>query len=264
MKFSERIIIADYHREILVKKVLPVALIGSIIWLVSQIFFGFLFTATALNTQYLNFLIAFLIISIIFYGILYKVSKFGDNAFGVMIFFIFSFIVGIFSVPLLIITGYWYVYIYAIISIGIGGTGIFCLIALIFRDKFFARGYFWIQILLGTGLIILLEFILIFTLGIQNWITVLISVLSIVYVFVATMIYTVLFSHELKEEKWQFWTYRILNGMVLGFFGIALVLLIILICILLQADEAPDLGGFIGGGKGYGGAGSRGKTQKDS
>ncbi len=241
-KLSQKIILSPSEREVLLKKIHPFMLVGCIIWLAGELIFGYLFTATDLREKLWNYFSLFILIDLALFITSYFVARAKHNTASVCIYLIFAFTAGMLTAPLMIIIGNFAVYFYGVLSLGMGGMILTVLFGLLLGDRYFSEKSFWYHLSLILIGIFLLEGLLIYFLRITSVITIIISLVFLVYTTFTIMLCGALLSKEIKEEYWTVWAIQILILMFITLFFALLVILIILVVILGQGDiDVPDI-----------------------
>lgn len=249
-------VLEDSEREVLQKKAMPFILIGTIIWMVGQLFFSYLFTNTALAADFWIYYIALICVDIMLFIFVYLTARNQKNTLGVVIYFVFAFLVGMLSVPIILITGELRLYLYAMFSLGVGGAIIVFLISAIMGDKYFAEGYFGFLISLFFIFIVIMEVLLIFILPITSFYTILISVFLLLYTTASIMFCSVSAAKRIKDEYWLLWVLQII-------FFIALIMMYVFIIIMIIASAVLSYGLDSGGGSDYGLRRDKNKQKKE-
>jgi len=241
-KLKQKLILNPSERKVLLSKIYPVSFCGSIIWLGGELLFGWLFTNfQSLAQNFTLILIVMIPVNITLFIISYISAKRRKNVLGTVMFLIFAFTSGIFSVPIIMIIGNFNLYVYGIFSVGLGSMIIVFVISAIMSDKYFSAGYFWHHAILFILGVILLELILISALGITSAFTITLSLIFLIYTTVAFMLGGALLAKKVKEEYWLFWALNILILLFLYLFVFFLLMIIILICLFF--DDVGEVGG---------------------
>lgn len=249
-KVKRRYTLTPSQRNVFLHKILPTMLVGSIIWLISEIIFSAIFIEIEFTQVFLAFYIVMVIIEVIFFILLYFISRENKTDLALLFFFLFSFIAGILSLPIIIVTEF-LPQVHMFVSLSVGALLITCFIGLILRDKYFAKGYLWAHIglfLIGTALVEIV-FILIF--DIQNYLlTIPISLSYILIVALTSMFYGSKVVQKKENEPWMLSFYKI-EGVLLLSLIIAIVVVIIVLILLglgiACGGSDLDFSGFGGG-----------------
>lgn len=250
-KRESKYLLTSPQRRVFQQKILPVLIIGSLIWLTSEIVFSFLFVEYEFTTMFLIIYIIFLIVEGGLFTLFYFVSKANKKYLGLSIFFIFCIIAGIISLPIIILTEF-LPQVHMFVTLTVGATLIVSLMAYSLREKYFAKGYLWAHIiifLIGTAIFELL-FIIIF--GIQNFL--LTIPITLAYLLIASLIimfYGAKAVQKNEKEPWIFIFYKV-EGILLLALIIAIVIVIVVLIIIVIAvicgEANIDLSGIGGGG----------------
>jgi hypothetical protein len=256
-----KFILTDSEREVFLKKVLPTMFIGSLIWLISELIFGYYFTTIAYPPDLLLIIyIAMNILNVILFLMFFLLSRKKHHELAILAYFTFAFSAGIIFVPISMIDILGYslsTYVHAFVSLAVGGTAVVLLLGLILKERFLAEGYFEYHFLftLGGSFIVLLVFLLVFR--VTNIYLITASIIILIIVALLVLLYGATSTKKVKEEYWVFITFRILGYLLI--FSFVLIITIIIIIVLIVLSEGDfDFGGFGGGG----GSGSTKKKKK--
>jgi hypothetical protein len=250
-KKESKYVITSSQRDIFLQKILPTMLVGSIIWLISEIIFSTIFIELEFNRIFLAFYISMIIIEINLFILLYFISKIDKyGAFGLIIFFIFSFNAGILSLPVVMITEF-LPQVHMFVFLSVGATLIVCFVGALLRERYFAKGYLWAHIILfliGTSIIEII-FILIFT--IRNFLlTIPISLSYILVVSLTAMFYGAKAVQKNEKDPWLYIFFKI-EGILLVALIVAAVIVVVVLIIIAAAIACGggdfDLSGLSGG-----------------
>lgn len=241
-------ILTDSKRTVFLQKVMPTIFIGSLIWLISEIFFGLFFTEIASLLDIGAIYVIMIILNAILFVLFYVVSRKGKNISGLIIYFMFAFTAGVLSVPIFIWLSDFSVYVHVFVSLAVWGTAIILIIGLILKDKFLTDGYFWLQFLLiAIGIILVLLFY-IFVMAITNWIVILISMIYLTSISLIIMLYGTIMTKKIKDDFWIFIAFRILCFLLI-FVVIILIVVLIIAAAIAGADAIGGSGGWSSSGK---------------
>ena len=250
-KKESKYILTSSQRDIFVQKILPTMLVGSIIWLISELIFSTIFIELEFNEIFLAFYISMIIIEIILFTLLYFISKIEKyRAYGLIIFFIISFNAGILSLPIVMITEF-LPQVHMFVFLSLGAILIVCFIGALLREKYFAKGYLWIHIILfliGTAIVEII-FILIFK--IHNFLlTIPISLAYILVVALTAMFYGAKAVQKNEKDPWLNIFFKI-EGILLVALIIAAAIVVVVLVIIAAAIACGggdfDLSGLSGG-----------------
>lgn len=225
-------------------------MIGSIIWLASEIFFDILFRAFEFNFGFLVFYVGMIVLEVNLFIVFYFVSKADKTDAGLIVFFTFCFTAGILSLPIIVFTEF-LPQVRMFISLTLGAIVINCMIGIVLRERYFAKGYLWAHILLfliGTAVVELI-FIIIF--NIQNFLlTIPITLAYISIVSLTTMFYGAKAVQKSEKSPWIYIFFKVeailLLALIIAIVIVVVVLIFILIAIAV-GDSNIDLSGLSGG-----------------
>ncbi len=202
------------------------------------------------NFIFFVFYICMIVLEVNLFIIFYFVSKADKMDAGLIIFFTFCFIAGIFSLPLTFFTEF-LPQVRMFITLTLGAVIIVCVIGTILRVNYFAKGYLWAHIILfliGTALV---EFIFIIVFKIQNFL--LTIPITLAYIFIASltiMFYGAKAVQKSEKSPWIYIFFKVeailLLALIIAIVIVVVVLIFILIAIAV-GDSNIDLSGLSGG-----------------
>ncbi len=202
------------------------------------------------NFIFFVFYICMIVLEINLFIILYFVSKTGKTDAGLIVFFTFCFVAGIFSLPVIIFTEF-LPQVRMFITLTLGAIIINCMIGIVLRENYFAKGYFWAHIilfLLGTAV---MEFIFIIIFNIQNFLlTIPITLAHISIVSLTTMFYGAKAVQKSEKRPWIYIFFKVEAVLLLSLIiaiVIAVVVLIFILIAIAVGDSNIDLSGLSGG-----------------
>jgi hypothetical protein len=251
VKKESKYILEPYQRKVFIEKILPTFLIGSIIWLISEIVLSYFFSEAQLTGTFLVFYISMIIIDAFLFLLLYFVAKANKTLLGLIIFFLFCFIAGIISIPIVIFTEF-LPQVHMFVSLAVGANSIVYLIALTLRHRYFAKGYIWAHVVLFIFGFVLVEIVFIIVFNIQNYLL----TIPITFAYICVVALTVMFYGSKAVKKadkipWLLIAYKII-GMMLLVIILAIVFVVIALIIIALAIICgdADISGlsFVGGG----------------
>ena len=192
-----------------------------------------------------------IILEVNLFIVFYFVSKANKTYAGVIVFFTFCFIAGILSLPIIMFTEF-LPQVRMFITLTLGAIVIVCVIGIVLREKYFAKGYLWAHIILfliGTAII---EFIFIILFNIQNFLlTIPITLAYISIVSLTTMFYGSKAVQKTKKGSWIYLFFKVeailLLALIIGII-IAVVVLIFILIAIAAGDSNIDLSGLAWGG----------------
>jgi hypothetical protein len=242
--------LTPHQRNIFLQRVLPTLLAGSIIWLISEIVFSTIFITIEFNQTFLIFYICMIVIEVILFTSLYFISRVNKTILALLIFFLFSFIAGILSLPIIMITEF-LPQVHMFVSLSVGALLITCFIGLILREKYFAKGYLWAHIVLFLIGTFLVEIVFILIFDIQNFLlTIPVSLAYILIVALITMFYGSKVVQKNEKDTWVLVFYKIEGILLLSLIIAAVVVLVVLILVgigIACGGSDFDLSGLGGG-----------------
>ncbi|GAG62315.1 unnamed protein product [marine sediment metagenome] len=261
VKKESKYILESSQRKVFIEKILPTLLIGSIIWLIGEIVFSFFFSEAQLTGTFLAFYISMIVVGAVLFLLLYFVAKSNKILLGLVIFFLFCFIAGIISIPIVIFTEY-LPQVHMFVSLAVGANSIVYIIALALRYRYFAKGYIWAHVVLFIFGFLLVEIVFIIVFNIQNYLL----TIPITFAYICVVVLTVMFYGSKAVKKadkipWLLVAYKILGMMLLVIF-IAILFVVIVLIIIALAIICGD-GNINFSGIGSIGSGTRKKKKKE-
>ena len=261
VKKESNYILEPSQRKVFIEKILPTLLIGSIIWLIGEIVFSFFFSEAQLTGTFLAFYISMIVVDAVLFLLLYFVAKSNKVLLGLLIFFLFCFIAGIISIPIVIFTEY-LPQVHMFVSLAVGANSIVYIIALSLRDRYFAKGYIWAHVGLFIFGFLLVEIVFIIVFSIHNYLlTIPITFAYICVVSLTLMFYGAKAVKKADKIPWLLVAYKIL-GLLLLVIILALVFVIIVLLIIALAIICGEAGGDFSGLSWLGGGTSKKKKKK--
>jgi len=250
-KRESKYILTSFQRKVFLQRILPILLIGSIIWLASEIFFDFIFKEFEFNFIFFVFYICMIVFEVSLFIIFYFVSKADKIDAALIIFFTFCFIAGILSLPIIIFTEF-LPQVRMFITLTLGAIITVCMIGVVLRVNYFAKGYLWAHIILfliGTAIV---EFIFIILFNIQNLLlTIPIILAYISIVSLTTMFYGAKAVQQSEKRPWIYIFFKVEGILLLALIIAIIIAIVVLIFILIAiavGDSNIDLSGLTGGG----------------
>ena len=246
VKKESKYILEPSQRKVFIDKILPTLLIGSIVWLIGEIVFSYFFSKTQLTGTFLIFYISMIIVDAVLFLLLYFVAKSNKILLGLIIFFLFCFIAGIISIPIVIFTEF-LPQVHMFVSLAVGANSIVYIIALALRYRYFAKGYIWAHVVLFIFGFLLVEIVFIIVFNIQNYLL----TIPITFAYICVVVLTVMFYGSKAVKKadkipWLLVAYKILGMMllviILAIIFVAIVLIIIALAIIC-GDSGIDFSG---------------------
>ncbi|MFW9865275.1 MAG: zinc-ribbon domain-containing protein [Candidatus Thorarchaeota archaeon] len=250
-KRESKYILTSGQRNIFLYKVMPIILIGSVIWLISEILFTIIFIEIEFNIVFLIFYICMIIVEVNLITTIYFTAKANKIYLTLLIFFLFSFIAGILSLPIIMITQF-LPQVHMFVSLSLGATLITCFVGFILREKYFAKGYLWAHIILFMTGLALLEIAFIFIFTIHNFLlTIPASLAYILIITLTEMFYGAKAVQKSEKDPWVYIFFKI-EGMLLLVLiisiGIVIIVLIFIAIAIACGDSNLNLSGLSGGG----------------
>ena len=264
---KSKFIFTPPQRTIFLQKVLPAILAGSIIWLISEVTFSSIFIEIEFNEIFLIFYICMIIAEVFLFTMLYVASKNNKPFLGLFFFFMFSFIAGILSLPIVMITQF-LPQVHMFVSLSFGAILITGFIGLILRENYFAEGYAWAHVILFIIGTVLVEIIFILVFDIHNFLlTIPVSLAYILIVALTTMFYGSRAVQKNEKEPWMLIFFKIeailLLSLIIAIVIAVVVLIIIIIAILLEDSDIDLTSIFTLGGPGHTRRGGARRRKRD-
>jgi hypothetical protein len=242
--------IEDAQRKALIYKIYPILLLGSLIWLSGELLFSFLFSDLEFTGLNLIFYIIIVIVVVNLFVLLFFTSKSNKVLLSFLLFITICFLAGILSLPIVIFTEF-LPQVHMFVSLSVGANFIITFVALLLRDKYFAKGYIWVHILLYLTGCAIIEIAFIFIFNIHNFlVTIPISLSYILIVSLILMFYGVRTVIKSGNERWIYALFKTL-GVILVALALAVVLVVVVLLIIacaIATEGAVDFPNIGGGG----------------
>ncbi len=239
-KKESKYILSPAYRKIFLLKVLPILLAGNLIWLIGDLFFTLILT----NLPFLDFVVIYIlivIVDIIMFFSLNRISQKGMSVLGIIIYFLFTFTAGIITVPIVMLGNPLAKQVHMVVFIALECAIIVCLIGISLKDKYLAKGYGLAHVFLFIIFLIIAEIIFLVVFNIKNFLlTIPISVAAICIFTLTTMFFGAIATKRIEKLPAIFIAYKIVSVylfILIGTIILAIVVLII-IAIVIALDEA--------------------------
>ena len=249
---KSKYVINSVQRKVLISRIYPILLVGSIFWLAGEYLFSFLFSGLDFTGQNLLYYLIIVIVEAILLISFFLASKSNKMLLSIFFFITFSFQEGILSLPVVIFTEF-IPQVHMLVSLSVGANFIVYLLALFLREKYFAKGYIWAHIifyLIGCAIV---EIVFIVMFNIQNLL--LTIPISLAYILIVSLILMFWGTRTIKKSEKENWIYALFK--ILGILLIALVLAVVIVVVVLliiaiaiASEGALDLSGLGTGGTG--------------
>ena len=251
--------IDEVQRKTLIGKIYPILLLGSLVWLSGDLLFTYLFSDLDFTGINLGVYITVVIVEVNLFILFFLTCKYNKKLLGFLLFITISFLLGIISLPVALITDYipqvGLHHVHMFVSLSVGANLIVNFMTLILRNKYFAKGYVWVHILLFLVGVAIVEIVFIIVFNIQNYLlTVPISLTYILIVSLILIFYAVQTVKTVEKENWIYAMFKVLF-LILVCLGIAVIIAFIVLIVVasILGGEALDLSGLGGGGGGSSG-----------
>jgi len=249
-KKKSKYAINQFQKKVLIGKIYPILLVGSLVWLSGEYLFSYLFSDLDLTGLNLIFYIIIVIVEANLFGLFFFSSKYNKTLLSILLFIILCFLLGILSLPIVIFTEF-IPQVYMFVSLSVGANIIVNFMTLLLRDKYFSKGYIWAHILLFLVGCAIVEFAFIIIFNIHNFL--LTIPISLSYILINSLILIFYGVRTVKKVEKEYWIYAFFK--ILGILVVALVLAVVVVVIVLiiiacaiASDGAFDLSGLGGGG----------------
>jgi hypothetical protein len=259
-KKQSKYILNDSQRELLIKKIYPFLTFGTVFWLIGEIIFSNVFKNIELLNQFYIIYIFSIIIESVLFVLLYITSKRNYTFWGVIIFYSFSFLAGILSLPIILFTEF-LPQIHMLVSLSVIGNLLVVFISFVLRKKYFSKGYVWAHIILFLFGCAIEEILFIIIFNIQNYLlTVPVSLAYITIIALILMFWGAKTVKKLDQSNWIYGSFKILSVILIALLLAIVIVLIILLFVILAiicGDSNLNFSGFT-----WSGSGSRKKKKK--
>ncbi|MFX1492704.1 MAG: hypothetical protein ACFFBZ_00315 [Promethearchaeota archaeon] len=234
-------------------------MIGSIIWLASEIFFDLIFGEFDFNFSFLIVYVSMIVLEVNLFIVFYFVSKKDKTNAGLIVFFTFCYVAGILSLPIIIFTEF-LPQVRMFITLTFGAEIIICMIGFVLRENYFAKGYLWAHIILFLVGIAVVEFIFIIIFNIQNFLlTIPVTLAYISIVSLTIMFYGSKAVQKTEKGSWIYTFFKVEAILLLALIVSIIIVVVVLIFIIIAiavGDSNINLSGLTWG------SGTRRKKEK--
>ncbi|NHJ23509.1 MAG: hypothetical protein EAX89_02970 [Candidatus Lokiarchaeota archaeon] len=241
------------QQRLLVKKIYPFLTVGSLFWLIGEIFFSNIFTDFELINQLYPVYIFSIILEAVLFVLFFIFSKKNMIFCGIITFYSFSFLAGILSLPIVLFTDF-LPQIHMFVFLSLIANLIVVFISFVLNKKYFKKGYVWSHIILFLFGCTMGELSFVFIFNIQNY---LLSVpLSLAYIIIIALVLMFWGSKAVKksdQNNWIYISFKILSIVLIALLlALAIVILTLLLVILaiICGDSNIDFSGFTWSGTG--------------
>ncbi|MHA2196066.1 MAG: hypothetical protein ACXABO_10785 [Promethearchaeota archaeon] len=260
IKKEPKYALINSQRDIFLRKILPTILTGSIIWLISEIIFSNIFLGFEFNQIFLTLFISAIIIECMLFTFLYFTSRGNQVQLSLILFFLFCFLAGFLSLPIVMITEF-LPQVHMFVSLSVGATLITCFIGIVLREKYFAKGYIVVHILLFLIGTILFEVIFIYVFQIHNFLlTVPVTLAYILIVALTIMFYGSKVVKKNEKDPWLIKFFKIESILLISL--IIAIVIVVVVLIIIAISIAFDSSGLDFSGFSWGGSKSRKRKQR--
>ena len=230
----------DSQRIVFKNKVLPTIFAGSVIWLISELIFGSIFTKISIPGElFFAIYIPMIIADAVLYIVFYFLSRKGNVVFSIIMYFLFAVCAGIITVPISILTILdvnLRIYVHGFISLVMAGGAIVFIVALLLQERFFTREYRWVNVLMFILGIFLMAIAFILIYQIRNMILMIISIVVLTIITLLVLLYGASLTRNVEGDNWIKVVFYILQSLLIFSFLVFLVLIMIILIILSEGD----------------------------
>ena len=124
VEYQSKFVLSDSSRHLYMSRILPISFWGCLIWLMSEILFGYIFLMEEMRVFFITAYLLLLPLCVMILFISYFQARKGNNKSSLILLGCFCLCSGILGVPILLWSGKFNVFIYVALSLGIGGVGI--------------------------------------------------------------------------------------------------------------------------------------------
>jgi hypothetical protein len=230
----------DSQRIIFKNKILPTIFAGSVIWLISELIFGSIFTKVSIPGElFFAIYIPMIIADIVLYITFYFLSKKGNVVFAIIMYFLFAICAGIITVPISILTVLdvnLRIYVHGFVSLVMAGGAIVFIIAMLLQERFFTKEYRWVNVLMFILGIFLMAIAFILIYQIRNIILMIISIVVLTIITSLVLFYGASLTRKVQGDNWIGVVFRVLQSLLIFSFLVFLVFLTFLLMIASEGD----------------------------
>jgi len=247
-KKDSKYVLSATQREVFLKKVLPIILLSNIIWLIGDFFFTEIFRTMHFSEFYLIYILLVVLDIILFFG-LNKITQKNMKSLAYILYSLFIFMAGNITIPFVKLENPYGNLVHMLVFIAIECTIIVCLMGIVLKDKYFAKGQVLIHVTLFFIFLIVAEIIYLLVFNIKNFLlTIPISVSAICIFSLTAMFLGAKATKKLEKQPMIFLVYKIISVymfILLISVIIAIVFLIILVIAILLDDSGITFPSFI-------------------
>ena len=251
----------ELQRKTLIRKIYPILLLGSLIWLAGELLFSYLFSDLDLTGMNLIYYIIVVIVEVNLFVTFFFTARYNKTLLSFLIFIVLSFLLGILSLPIVAFTEF-IPQLHMFVSLSVGANLIVNFMTLFLRDKYFSKGYIWVHLLLFLVGCAIVELVFIFVFNIHNFL--LTIPISLAYILIVSMIlifFGVRMVKQVKENNWMYALFKIL-GVILLSLAVAVVIVVIVLIAIACIVAGDSAASFSGLGSGAGPIRKKKKQQK--
>ncbi|TXT59051.1 MAG: membrane protein of unknown function [Promethearchaeota archaeon] len=215
-------------------KIIPTLLIGNLVWLLSTLWFIFLFTNNLIELNFWILYSILVVISIVIFIGIHIYSHKNQQILVIILFLSFCFISGIHGMIFVNVNQEFSKQVLMFVSANLGGISIVFLVGLTLKEKFMAEGYIWATMILFLIYLAIISTIYYLIFDIHNWLlTIPITLSYFCIISLVIMFYGPLTINRSEESHWTYVIYKILRVLVLSLVIAVIVAIIVLVAIIL-------------------------------
>ncbi len=246
-KKESRLVLNNDQRQLYQKKILLYLTIGSFIWLMSEIFFSYLFQFQEVNRYFFTLYPIFIAFFVICFYIYFILSKHERHNLSLFTFFVLSFLAGTILLPFSLFLPFIIIQVHMFVFLIFATSGIVLVIGVILGNQFFFENTLWRHIILFIGLMGIVEIIFVLLFNIQNFfLTIPLITAEIIAVGLLLLYYGPIIIKKSESSSWSFVQFKLQSYFLLILVGLLITAIIVLIIIVLSiiAGDAVDISGF--------------------
>ena len=261
LKKQSRYILNDSQRKLFLYRILPLLIIGNMLWLLSEMVLSFLFNEASFTPEFGIIYISFMVADIFAFILFYLTARKNLILMSILFYLMFTCLAGAISLPIIILIPMLARQVTMFIVASFEGTIVVALVAIVLRNRYLKKGNIFIHGILFLIFLALAEGVFFIIFSIENWVL----TLSITFPYILIVSLILLFYGAIavkKEEKqpWPYILFKIISILLLSLIisiAVAIIVLIVIALAIICGDGSFDLSGLS-----FSGSGRRKKKMK--
>lgn len=242
--FKKNFELNEAEKSLLLKRVIPLLIIGCLIWMVGILFFYlyFLYSPLIQFSQY--FWIWYIIIIIIEFHLfifIFAGASHKHESITIVLYTISTFTSGMLSTPILINFEGFTIPFFIILSVGVSGILLLFLLSCYLQEQFFQKSHLWLHLLLFLVYATAIELIFVFVLQSSNYFFSFVSIIYLLSITGTILLSSAYAVKKIRKDLWIFWVLILHTVIILIVSYILIVILLIVSAIKFKDNfEKPN------------------------